>query len=141
MYKIRLNPGNISDRVQVEAVIDACKDRGIPIRIGVNEGSIIERRDNKFGPRVGPALQRAPPRQAGFDDRKLEEYLDIFHAKDFHDLAIAKHGHHVDGGRVHRDRQTVRLPVAPWRDPRRPQRDRMHSLGRRPRFTAPTRHR
>ena len=33
--------------MQVEAVIDACKDRGIPIRIGVNEGSIIERRDKQ----------------------------------------------------------------------------------------------
>ena len=51
VHKIRLNPGNISDRVQVEAVIDACKDRGIPIRIGVNEGSIIERRTNKCGPK------------------------------------------------------------------------------------------
>ena len=47
VHKIRLNPGNISDRDQVNAVIDACKERGIPIRIGVNEGSIIERRDKQ----------------------------------------------------------------------------------------------
>jgi len=45
VHKIRLNPGNISDRDQVNKVIDACKERGIPIRIGVNEGSIIERKD------------------------------------------------------------------------------------------------
>ena len=38
VHKIRLNPGNISDREQVNKVIDACKERGIPIRIGVNEG-------------------------------------------------------------------------------------------------------
>ncbi|MDE0889150.1 MAG: flavodoxin-dependent (E)-4-hydroxy-3-methylbut-2-enyl-diphosphate synthase, partial [Phycisphaerales bacterium] len=36
VHKIRLNPGNISDRDQVNAVIDACKAAGIPIRIGVN---------------------------------------------------------------------------------------------------------
>ncbi len=47
VHKIRLNPGNIQDRAQVEQVIDACKERGIPIRIGVNEGSIIERKDKQ----------------------------------------------------------------------------------------------
>ena len=47
IHKIRLNPGNISDRDQVNKVIDACKERGIPIRIGVNEGSIIERKDKQ----------------------------------------------------------------------------------------------
>ena len=45
IHKIRLNPGNISDRDQVNSVIDACSERGIPIRVGVNEGSIIERKD------------------------------------------------------------------------------------------------
>ena len=44
VHKIRLNPGNISDRKQVEEVIAACKEKGLPIRIGVNEGSIIERK-------------------------------------------------------------------------------------------------
>ena len=47
VHKIRLNPGNISDREQVNKVIDACKEHGIPIRIGVNEGSIIERKDKQ----------------------------------------------------------------------------------------------
>lgn len=36
VHKIRLNPGNISDRAQVEKVIDACKERKLPIRIGVS---------------------------------------------------------------------------------------------------------
>ena len=58
IHKIRLNPGNISDRGQVEAVIDACKDRGIPIRIGVNEGSIIERRDGEHLDCVGPIFSK-----------------------------------------------------------------------------------
>ncbi len=47
VHKIRLNPGNINDRKQVEAVIDACRERHIPIRIGVNEGSIVERKDKQ----------------------------------------------------------------------------------------------
>src|SRR4030095_100934 len=47
VHKIRLNPGNISDRAQVREVIQACKARRIPIRVGVNEGSIVERRDKQ----------------------------------------------------------------------------------------------
>jgi len=38
--KLRLNPGNIGDRSRVEAVVKAAKERDIPIRIGVNSGSI-----------------------------------------------------------------------------------------------------
>ena len=80
VHKIRLNPGNITDRKQVEEVIDACKERSIPIRVGVNEGSIIERKDKQA---------RAKELGAVFGDNKhgymmaimiakLEEYLDIF---------------------------------------------------------------
>src|SRR5438552_15052937 len=47
VHKIRLNPGNISDRGQVRDVIQACKARKIPIRVGVNEGSIVERKDKQ----------------------------------------------------------------------------------------------
>ncbi|MHC4868888.1 MAG: flavodoxin-dependent (E)-4-hydroxy-3-methylbut-2-enyl-diphosphate synthase [Planctomycetota bacterium] len=91
VHKIRLNPGNISDRDQVNAVIDACKERGIPIRIGVNEGSIIERKDKQRraeelgmyfeGHRSGHLL--------ALMIAKLEEYLDIFDARGFHDVAIS----------------------------------------------------
>ena len=38
--KIRINPGNIGSAEKVRAVADACRDRGIPIRIGVNGGSL-----------------------------------------------------------------------------------------------------
>ena len=45
--KIRLNPGNIGSRDRIEAVVKACQERGLPIRVGVNMGSlekdIIER--------------------------------------------------------------------------------------------------
>ena len=38
--KIRINPGNIGNRERVKAVVDAAKERGIPIRVGVNSGSL-----------------------------------------------------------------------------------------------------
>jgi (E)-4-hydroxy-3-methylbut-2-enyl-diphosphate synthase len=38
--KLRLNPGNITDRAKIEQVVKAAKDRGIPIRVGVNSGSL-----------------------------------------------------------------------------------------------------
>lgn len=38
--KLRLNPGNITDRVKIEQVVKAAQGRGIPIRIGVNSGSL-----------------------------------------------------------------------------------------------------
>ncbi|RKY59940.1 MAG: 4-hydroxy-3-methylbut-2-en-1-yl diphosphate synthase [Candidatus Latescibacterota bacterium] len=48
--KLRINPGNIGGRDKVEAVARAAKERGVPIRVGVNSGSI--RRDflKKYGP-------------------------------------------------------------------------------------------
>jgi len=91
VHKIRLNPGNISDRDQVNAVIDACKDAGIPIRVGVNEGSIVERKDKqKRMQELGRFF--AEHRQGhliALMIAKLEEYLDIFDARDFHDVVIS----------------------------------------------------
>jgi (E)-4-hydroxy-3-methylbut-2-enyl-diphosphate synthase len=91
VHKIRLNPGNITDRGQVHAVIDACKAAKLPIRVGVNEGSIIERKDKQ---------KRMKELGAVFSDHKhgyllaimiakLEEYLDIFYERDFFDICIS----------------------------------------------------
>ncbi len=91
VHKIRLNPGNITDRDQVIKVIDACKERQIPIRVGVNEGSIVERKDkqkrmkelggvfgeNKYGHLLAIMVT------------KLEEYLDIFYERNFYDICIS----------------------------------------------------
>ena len=38
--KIRLNPGNISDKIKIKEIVNLCKERNIPIRIGVNSGSL-----------------------------------------------------------------------------------------------------
>ncbi len=91
VHKIRLNPGNISDRDQVNAVIDACKSAGIPIRIGVNEGSIIERKDKqKRQEELGAYFEgHRSGHLLAIMIAKLEEYLDIFEARDFHDVAIS----------------------------------------------------
>src|SRR5438105_5945639 len=91
VHKIRLNPGNISDRAQVKDVIQACKAKRLPIRVGVNEGSIVERKDKQ---------KRLKELGGVFSDNKhghflaimvtkLEEYLEIFHEQDFHDIVIS----------------------------------------------------
>ncbi|MCH2142378.1 MAG: flavodoxin-dependent (E)-4-hydroxy-3-methylbut-2-enyl-diphosphate synthase [Phycisphaerales bacterium] len=91
IHKIRLNPGNISDRDQVNAVIDACAERGIPIRVGVNEGSIIERKDKQR--RMEELGKFFADHQQGhlmaLMIAKLEEYMEIFEARDFHDVCIS----------------------------------------------------
>src|SRR3954449_1344121 len=91
VHKIRLNPGNINDRDQVRDVIQACKAKKLPIRVGVNEGSIVERKDKQ---------KRLKELGGVFSDNKhghflaimiakLEEYLDIFREEDFHDIVIS----------------------------------------------------
>lgn len=46
--KIRINPGNIGSRERVKAVVDAAKERGIPIRVGVNSGSLEKELVEKY---------------------------------------------------------------------------------------------
>lgn len=47
--KIRINPGNIGGKDRVKAVVDAAKERGIPIRVGVNSGSLEKELLEKYG--------------------------------------------------------------------------------------------
>lgn len=47
--KIRINPGNIGSRERVQAVVDCCKERKIPIRVGVNSGSLEKELVEKYG--------------------------------------------------------------------------------------------
>ncbi len=54
--KIRINPGNIGGEDRVKAVVDVCKDRKIPIRIGVNGGSLDKRLLEKHGHPTAQAL-------------------------------------------------------------------------------------
>ena len=54
--KIRINPGNIGSKDRVRAVADACRERGIPIRIGVNGGSLEKDLLAKYGGVTAEAL-------------------------------------------------------------------------------------
>src|SRR5919205_1417513 len=91
VHKIRLNPGNINDRAQVRDVIQACKAKKIPIRVGVNEGSIVERKDKQKRMKElgGVFSSNKHGHFLAIMITKLEEYLEIFHAEDFHDIVIS----------------------------------------------------
>jgi (E)-4-hydroxy-3-methylbut-2-enyl-diphosphate synthase len=90
VHKIRLNPGNIRDRKQVDRVIRACGERGIPIRIGVNEGSVVERRDKSRRAEEKARLEEDPAGHLiGLMLAKLDDYLRIFEANDFGDLVLS----------------------------------------------------
>jgi len=85
--KIRLNPGNMSDREQVHRVHAAATDASVAIRVGVNEGSVVDRTDQT---RRASELKK-PLDQLMVD--KLTEYLEIFHAADFRNLVLSAKSH------------------------------------------------
>ena len=90
VHKIRLNPGNIKDRPKVEKVIAACKERRIPIRVGANEGGIVERQDKGQRAEEQAALQHDYRGQmTAIMVEKLEEYLRIFADNEFHDVVLS----------------------------------------------------
>ncbi len=76
--KIRINPGNIGDENRIKAVVDACRSRKIPIRIGVNSGSVEKHILAKHGAPTPEALCES----ALFHAKILEKY-------DFYDTAIS----------------------------------------------------
>jgi (E)-4-hydroxy-3-methylbut-2-enyl-diphosphate synthase len=53
---LRINPGNIGNDKKVRAVIDSARDKGIPIRIGVNAGSLSKELQRKYGEPTAEAL-------------------------------------------------------------------------------------
>ena len=66
---IRINPGNIGSRDRVEAVAKACRARGIPIRVGVNAGSLEKRLLAEYGGPTAEALVES----AAYELSQLEE--------------------------------------------------------------------
>ena len=71
--KIRINPGNIGGEERVKAVVDVCKDRNIPIRIGVNGGSLEKRLLEKYGHPTAEALV-----ESAFDHLELLEKFGFY---------------------------------------------------------------
>ena len=76
--KIRINPGNIGSPDRVKAVADACRERGIPIRIGVNGGSLEKELLRKYGGVTAQALVDSAMGHAAL----LEQF-------DFRDICIS----------------------------------------------------
>ncbi len=76
--KIRINPGNIGKRERVEAVVQAAKEKGIPIRIGVNAGSLEKQILEKYG----------YPTADGMVESALH-HIRILEELDFHDIVVS----------------------------------------------------
>ncbi|MBI3778621.1 MAG: flavodoxin-dependent (E)-4-hydroxy-3-methylbut-2-enyl-diphosphate synthase [Gammaproteobacteria bacterium] len=86
---LRINPGNIGREDRVRAVVDAARDRGIPIRIGVNAGSLEKDLQKKYGEPTSDALVESAQRhiefldKLGFQDFKVSvKASDVFMAVD-----------------------------------------------------------
>ncbi|PDO11031.1 MAG: 4-hydroxy-3-methylbut-2-en-1-yl diphosphate synthase [Candidatus Reconcilbacillus cellulovorans] len=76
--KIRINPGNIGRREKVEAVVKACKERGIPIRIGVNAGSLEPHLLDKYGYPTADAMVES-----------ALHHIQILEDLDFRDIVVS----------------------------------------------------
>ncbi|MBW8348124.1 flavodoxin-dependent (E)-4-hydroxy-3-methylbut-2-enyl-diphosphate synthase [Bacillus sp. IITD106] len=76
--KIRINPGNIGKREKVEEVVKAAKAKGIPIRIGVNAGSLERHIVQKYG----------YPTADGMVESALH-HIQILEDLDFHDIIVS----------------------------------------------------
>lgn len=66
---LRINPGNIGNEDRIRAVVDAAKDKNIPIRIGVNAGSLERDIQEKYGEPNGQALVESAMRHVDILDR------------------------------------------------------------------------
>lgn len=83
--KIRINPGNIGSDERVKAVADACRSHGVPIRIGVNSGSLEKEILAKHGGPTAAALCESAMYHASL----LEKY-------DFNDIVLSMKSSRVD---------------------------------------------
>ena len=75
---LRINPGNIGREDRVRAVVDAARDRGIPIRIGVNAGSLEKDLQKKYGEPTSDALVESAQR-----------HIDMLDKFDFHNFKVS----------------------------------------------------
>lgn len=82
--KIRINPGNIGSMDRVKAVVEACKARSIPIRIGVNGGSLEKKLLEKYGSPTAEALVES-----------ALGHVRILEQCDFEDIVISLKSSHV----------------------------------------------
>ncbi len=71
--KIRLNPGNIEDEAKIREIVELCKERNVPIRIGINAGSL----NRKYTHSEEAMIESA------------KDHLRILEALDFHDVCLS----------------------------------------------------
>ena len=83
--KIRINPGNIGDEEKTRAVVEACKEHKIPIRIGVNAGSLEKEFLEKYGKPCSDAMIESAKR-----------HVEILEKLDFYDIAISLKASNLD---------------------------------------------
>lgn len=83
--KIRINPGNIGDEEKTKAVVEACKKNNIPIRIGINSGSLEKEVLEKY---------RKPCSDAMIESAK--KHVQILEKLDFYDIAISLKASNLD---------------------------------------------
>ena len=76
--KVRINPGNIGSKDKVKQVVEACKQRNIPIRIGVNAGSLDKELLKKYGKPTAEAMIESAKR-----------HINILEELDFNDIVIS----------------------------------------------------
>lgn len=76
--KVRINPGNIGKKERVQEVVKACKDRGVPIRIGVNAGSLEKHLLDKYGYPTADAMVES-----------ALHHIQILEDLDFHDIIVS----------------------------------------------------
>lgn len=83
--KIRINPGNIGDEEKTKAVVEACKLHKIPIRIGVNGGSLEKELLEKYGKPCSDAMIES-----------ARKHIEILEKLDFYDIAISLKASNLD---------------------------------------------
>ncbi|RRF96295.1 MAG: flavodoxin-dependent (E)-4-hydroxy-3-methylbut-2-enyl-diphosphate synthase [Lachnospiraceae bacterium] len=103
--KIRINPGNIGSRDRVKAVVDCAKDRNIPIRVGVNSGSLEKDLLEKYGGVTAEALVESALKEAaiiedlGYDNLVISiKSSDVLMAVKAHELISTKTDHPLHVG-------------------------------------------
>ena len=83
--KIRINPGNIGSEERVKKVVDACKEKKIPIRIGVNAGSLEKELLEKYGKPTAKAMVES-----------AKKHVEILEKLDFKDYLISLKASNLD---------------------------------------------
>jgi (E)-4-hydroxy-3-methylbut-2-enyl-diphosphate synthase len=76
--KVRINPGNIGKRDKVQEVVKACKEYGVPIRIGVNAGSLEKHLLDKYGFPTAEAMVES-----------AMHHIQILEELDFHNIIVS----------------------------------------------------